>query len=50
MLFKGFEGEGVFFMDDWVIFLRVFKYMFGIINNIIYKNFDLMFFIYGCIG
>lgn len=47
---KGSEGEGVFSTDDRVIFSRVPKYTFGITNNIIYKNFDLMFFIYGRIG
>lgn len=47
---KGSEGEGVFSMDDRVIFSRVPKYTFGITNNITYKNFDLMFFIYGRIG
>ena len=47
---KGSEGEGVFSTDDRVIFSRVPKYTFGITNNITYKNFDLMFFIYGRIG
>lgn len=47
---KGSEGEGVFSTDDRVIFSRLPKYTFGITNNFTYKNFDLMFFIYGRIG
>ena len=47
---KGSEGEGVFSTDDRVVFSRLPKYTFGITNNLTYKNFDLMFFIYGRIG
>ncbi|WP_083580598.1 TonB-dependent receptor [Bacteroides ilei] len=47
---KGTTGEGVFSTDDRVIFSRVPKYTFGITNNITFKDFDVMFFIYGRIG
>ena len=47
---KGSEGEGVFSTDDRIIFSRVPKYTFGVTNNITFKDFDLMFFIYGRVG